>query len=155
MGIFKKKSKTDNKALDKKDKEKERKLPKTSMKELYGQDNKKTVDKKSIGEKKEVTTISTRNGVAYKVLVRPVITEKAADLGVENKYVFAVNPKANKIEVAKAIDELYGVKPLAVNIIKVRGKKVRQGRYIGKRKDWKKAIVTLPAGKTIKVYEGV
>ncbi|MEA3449868.1 MAG: 50S ribosomal protein L23 [Patescibacteria group bacterium] len=89
------------------------------------------------------------------MLVRPLITEKAANLGSEDKYVFAVNKNANKIEIAKAINEVYGIKPIAVNIVRVGGKKVRHGRVQGRRKDWKKAIVTLPKGKTINIYEGV
>ncbi|MDD4332736.1 MAG: 50S ribosomal protein L23 [Patescibacteria group bacterium] len=91
----------------------------------------------------------------YRIIVKPIITEKVTNLGVENKYAFAVARKANKIEIAKAIEETYGIKPLAVNIINMKGKQVRYGRMAGKRKDWKKAIVTLPEGKTIKVYEGV
>ena len=119
-----------------------------SMKDLYG-DDKKPVENKD-GVKKEVKT-----GNAYKVLVKPLVTEKASVLGAENKYFFAVALKANKIEIAKAIREVYGVKPEKVNIINMGGKEVRFGRTLGKRKDWKKAIITLPEGKTIKVYEGV
>ncbi|MCX6796746.1 MAG: 50S ribosomal protein L23 [Candidatus Falkowbacteria bacterium] len=94
-------------------------------------------------------------GNAYQVLVRPVVTEKAAHFGTENKYVFAVAPGANKISIAKAIDEVYGIKPVSINIINVRGKKVKYGRISGQRKGWKKAMVSLPAGKTINIYEGV
>ena len=72
-----------------------------------------------------------------------------------NKYFFEVAKNANKIEVAKAIQEIYGVKPVSVNIIRMQGKKVGQGRTRGKRKDWKKAIITLKKGESIKVYEGV
>ncbi|MDD5032006.1 MAG: 50S ribosomal protein L23 [Patescibacteria group bacterium] len=89
------------------------------------------------------------------MLLKPLVTEKATNLGVLNKYVFAVSPKANKIEIAEAIKAVYGVKPVGINIIKGEGKTVRSGRTFGKRKDWKKAIVALPAGKTIKIYEGV
>ena len=121
-----------------------------SMKELYGKSEVTTTTKEGKKVKKE-----RKYGNAYRVLVKPLITEKAANLGTENKYVFAVSVRANKIEVAKAVDELYGVKPVSVNIIKMQGKKVRQGRTKGKRKDWKKAIVTLPEGKTINIYEGV
>ena len=62
---------------------------------------------------------------------------------------------SNKIEIAKAVEEIYGIKPTAVNVIKTDGKKVRRGKYTGTRKDWKKAMVTLPKGKTINIYEGV
>ena len=124
---------------------------KKSMKDLYS-DTKKVDTKKVIGSgKKEKRSY----GNAYRVLARPHVTEKAANLGAENKYVFVVSPDANKIEIAKAIREVYGVKPASVNIIKVKGKKVNYGRMKGKRKDWKKAIIMLPAGKSINIYEGV
>lgn len=120
----------------------------TSMKDLY-------TDGKAVkvADGKEVKT--NKNSRAFRVLVKPLVTEKASHLGVENKYVFSVEIAANKIEIAKAIEEVYGIKPVAVNVIRVDGKKTRHGRMQGKRKDWKKAIVTMPAGKTIKVYEGV
>lgn len=92
---------------------------------------------------------------AYKVLVRPLITEKAARLGVENKYFFAVNPNTNKVEIKKAIAALYHVKPIHVAVMNMGGKYVRAGRSFGRRKDWKKAIITLKAGDKITVYEGV
>jgi len=87
--------------------------------------------------------------------LKPLVTEKATNLGVLNKYVFAVSPKANKIEIAEAIEAVYGVKPVSVNVMRAEGKTIRSGRTFGKRKDWKKAIVALPQGKTIKIYEGV
>ncbi|MFH1225862.1 MAG: 50S ribosomal protein L23 [bacterium] len=91
--------------------------------------------------------------IAHEVLIRPLITEKASGLAVINQYVFSVAPQANKIEIKKAIEELYGVSPIAVNIIKMRGKNVRSGRTQGQTKNWKKAIVTLKKGESIKVYE--
>ncbi|MFA5023611.1 MAG: 50S ribosomal protein L23 [Patescibacteria group bacterium] len=93
--------------------------------------------------------------MSYRLLVKPLITEKATNLSAENKYVFVVSIKANKIEIAKAIEATYGVKPLAINIINRAGKKVARGKVRGQRKDWKKAIVTLKKGETIKIYEGV
>lgn len=123
-----------------------------SMKELYGESGQvarvATKDGKKVKKQRKY-------GHAYKTLIKPMVTEKAANLGAFNKYVFEVAPKVNKIEIAKAINEVYGIKPIDVNIIKMRGKKVNYGRYQGKRRDWKKAIVTLPAGKTINIYEGV
>lgn len=116
-----------------------------TMQELY-QDGKKAVK----GDKK-VNAFAR----AYDVLVKPLVTEKASVLASQNKYVFMVNKDTNKVEIAKAINEVYGVYPKAVNVVRSEGKDVRFGRYFGKRKDWKKAIVTLPAGKTIQVYEGV
>lgn len=90
---------------------------------------------------------------AYRVLVKPLITEKLNNLKEKGKYAFEIFQNANKIEVSKSIEELYGIKPLAVNIIKVLGKRVRRGKISGKRKDWKKAIITLPKGKTIQIYK--
>ncbi|OGF26369.1 50S ribosomal protein L23 [Candidatus Falkowbacteria bacterium RIFOXYB2_FULL_47_14] len=89
------------------------------------------------------------------MIIRPLITEKAANLGAVNKYAFVVSDRANKIEVEKAVNELYGIKPTSVNMLKVLGKKTRRGRVTGRRKNWKKAIVTLPKGKSINIYEGV
>lgn len=124
--------------------EKENKSAKASMKDLYS-------EKKADAGKKE----SKNFGNAYKILVKPLITEKGTVLNAENKYVFEVASGANKIEVAKAIKEVYGISPEKVNIVRVLGKNTRFGRTLGKRKDWKKAIVTLPKGKEIQVYEGV
>lgn len=92
-------------------------------------------------------------GDAYRVLVRPVFTEKSAMLQSAGKYVFAVAKDAGKVEIAAAIRDLYGVKPVAVNIVKIQGKKVRFGRFAGKEKDVKKAIVTLKKGDTIAIME--
>jgi len=120
-----------------------------SMKDLYGA----ATTAKSSAAKKSAKRAAY--GDAYKTLVKPLVTEKVSNLGALNKYVFAVAGGANKIEIAKAVKEIYGIKPLSVNVIKMLGKQARYGRVSGKRKDWKKAIVTLPKGETIKIYEGV
>jgi len=109
-------------------------------------------------EKKETKTArkksdDTKN--AYRVLISPVVTEKATTLVAENKYEFEVASNTNKIEVKKAIKNVYGFEPLEVNIINVRGKRASYGRVEGKRKNWKKAIVTLKKGDKIEIYEGV
>jgi large subunit ribosomal protein L23 len=88
-------------------------------------------------------------------IIRPLVTEKAAVIAHVGQYSFLVAPKANRIAVRAAIKAMYGVVPTSVNIQRVRGKFVRFGRTTGQRSDWKKAIVTLPKGKTIDVYEGV
>lgn len=121
-----------------------------SMKDLYGQAEagKAEVAAKDSGKKPAY-------GQAYKIILKPLITEKVSGLGVLNKYVFAVAKNTNKIEVAKAIKEIYGFKPVGVNVIRMSGKKARYGRISGRRKDWKKAIVTLAPGQIIKIYEGV
>jgi len=131
---------------------------KQSMKDLYteekakGEAKAKTKAKAAKPGKKKPAKTPVR---AYRVLLRPVITEKAADQGVLNKYVFEVAKNANKIDVSKAVEEVYGVRPKAVNVVSMRGKNVRFGRIRGRRSDWKKAVVTLPEGKSISIYEGV
>lgn len=83
------------------------------------------------------------------VLVRPVFTEKTLLGGAKNQYVFEVAIDANKVSVKKAVFNLYGHMPRAVNILKQKGKDVRYGRMSGTRKDWKKAIVSMPKGVSI------
>ncbi len=85
------------------------------------------------------------------VLIRPVVTEKATTTGT---YLFEVQPNANKQEVAKAIQQIYGVTPKSVRVMNVRGKVVRWQQSYGKRKNWKKAIVQLKKGETMNVYQG-
>lgn len=92
---------------------------------------------------------------AYRVVINPTISEKATFLSAENKYVFEVYKDADKKQVKQAIKDIYGVKPIKVNIINVLGKERRYGRYSGKTKNRKKAIVTLKKGQNIQVYEGV
>ncbi|MBT4121638.1 50S ribosomal protein L23 [bacterium] len=94
-------------------------------------------------------------GIAYKVLIKPLVTEKGTFLATENKYLFEVGLKANKKQIKKAIKATYNVDVTKVNIIPVKGKKVRYGKVKGKTKNRKKAIVTLKKGQTIEVYEGV
>jgi large subunit ribosomal protein L23 len=134
---------------------------KKSMKELYGDKAEakasvpaaKEADAKTEAKPESKKSQSVSN--AYRVLLRPLVTEKGSHLGIENKYLFEVGYDTNKIEVAKAIEITYGVKPTKVNIMKFEGKVVRRGRNAGRRKRWKKAIVTLPKGKTIQIYEGI
>lgn len=129
--------------LNKKDKAVEDK--KESMKDLYSEASSGATKKQS----------ARKTSIAYRVLERPLVTEKAANLGELNQYVFIISTSANKIDVSKAIFEVYGVKPLSVNIVKMKGKAVSRGRITGKRKDFKKAIVTLKKGDSITIYEGV
>ena len=119
--------------------------------------SKPTPDDKTQGEAKiiEVDRHSLKKGQLANVVIKPAVTEKAGTLNELNQYVFVVDRGANKITIAKAVEAFYGVKPVAVNIINMPGKKVVRGRIKGQRSDWKKAIVTLPAGKTIAIYEGV
>ena len=89
------------------------------------------------------------------IIKKPLVTEKAAHQASVGQYAFEVAKDASRIAVAQAVKAMYGISPVSVNIQCVRGKVVRFGRFSGQRKAWKKAIVTLPAGKSIDVYEGV
>lgn len=120
-----------------------------SMQELYNEPAKPS---RRVESKKSSTR---RPSVSHNILIKPLVTEKASNLGAENKYVFVVAAGANKIDVAKAVSAVFGVTPTKVNLINYDGKKVTRGRVRGQRKDWKKAIVTLAKGESIKVYEGV
>ncbi len=94
--------------------------------------------------------------LAQDIIVRPIITEKSMDGLAERKYTFEVAKNANKIEVKKAVETLFGVKVATVNTISVKGKKKRMGRSEGYTSDWKKAIVTLTAdSKTIEFFDGM
>jgi large subunit ribosomal protein L23 len=139
-------------ALFKKDTKKEKSTPaKTaSMKDMYADaPSVKDTEKKSSAKAMAVSN-------AYRILLRPVISEKAShQQTLANQYFFEVAIGANKIEIAKAVKAAYGIMPSDVNVIRMEGKSRRYGRKIGKRKDWKKAIVTLPKGKSITLYEGV
>ncbi len=89
----------------------------------------------------------------YQILKRPVITEKSQLAKEElSKVVFEVHKDANKIEIARAVEEIYDVEVLKVNTQRVRGKLKRRGRFYGRRPDWKKAVVTLAEGHDIDFY---
>lgn len=92
---------------------------------------------------------------SYQILVRPVITEKNTLLNEQGKYVFEVAPEANKIEIKRAVEEVFKVKVSAVNVLRVPGKMRRLGRNSGMTRSWKKAIVTLQPGQRIELYQGV
>jgi large subunit ribosomal protein L23 len=91
----------------------------------------------------------------YHIIKRALITEKSTTAKEENKYVFEVDRRANKIEVAKAVEKLFKVKVLDVHVMNVTGKKKRVGRILGEKSSWKKAVVTLAPGSRIEIYEGV
>ena len=93
---------------------------------------------------------------AQDIIVRPIITENSMDGLANRKYTFRVDKSANKIEIRKAVEKLFGVKVEKVNTISVKGKKKRMGRSEGYTSDWKKAIVTLTAdSKTIEFFDGM
>ncbi len=93
---------------------------------------------------------------AQSIVIRPIITEASIDNLQMRKYTFEVAKDANKSEIAKAVEELFGVKVEKVNTLNVYGKKRRMGRYEGKTPDWKKAIVTLKEGeKSIEFFDNL
>jgi large subunit ribosomal protein L23 len=94
---------------------------------------------------------------AYDIIKRPIITEKSMAEIADKKYTFEVAKDANKIEIAKAVEEIFGVKVAKVNTLNVQGKVKRTGRYpAGRTASWKKAIVSLTAdSKTIEFFEGM
>ena len=94
---------------------------------------------------------------ANQIIRRPLVTEKSTILREEgNVIAFEVDPHANKIEVKRAVEELFKVKVDEVRIFNVRGKMKRMGRWAGKRRDWRKAYVRLKAGeKAPEFVEGV
>ncbi len=92
----------------------------------------------------------------YGIIRRPVITEKSTIQKEEcNQLTFEVDKKANKVEIARAIEKIFKVKVLGVRTLRVTGKKKRRGRILGKRRDWKKALVTLAPGARIEFFDGV
>jgi large subunit ribosomal protein L23 len=121
-------------------------------------------EKEAVKKEKELKKVRPEVGLRQKVgeakeriervvLIKPIITEKASSFGELNKYVFEVTPRANKFEIKKAIQAVYGFTPAKVNIISVKGRKVRYGRIQGRTKAWKKAIITLKPGDRIELYE--
>ena len=104
---------------------------------------------------KEVLVNSVKNSPFAFVLVGPRISEKASKLNKESKYVFVVQNDANKISVKKAVEAVYKVKVLAVNIIKNSGKTKNFGRTSGRTSAFKKAIITLKPGQSIETGAGI
>ena len=87
-----------------------------------------------------------------KILIRPIFTEKMSRLEVERKYSFQVIPGANKLEIKKAVEQMFGVSVLRVNTMYRKGKKKRFGYVYGQQSTKKIAIVTLPEGETIEAF---
>ncbi|MFA5953953.1 MAG: 50S ribosomal protein L23 [Patescibacteria group bacterium] len=120
------------------------------------------VKKKQPAEKQAVVATEKQAKSAAKatqehgdVLLRAVVTEKAGLLQAANCYVFAVRMDANKYEIADAVKKTYGVRPVAVRVLHMPSKSRIRKSFLGSVPAWKKAIVTIPAGKRITVAEGV
>jgi large subunit ribosomal protein L23 len=89
---------------------------------------------------------------ARQIIIRPVITERSFDMQEYNRFTFEVAKTASKIEIAKAVEEIFDVKVLKVNTVNVKSKKKRVRTFEGKTRTWKKAIVTLAEGDTIELF---
>ena len=93
---------------------------------------------------------------AYEIIKRPIVTEQSMDQMADRKYTFEVDPSANKIEIKKAVEEIFGVTVEKVTTMNMDGKVKRMGMNIGKRADWKKAVVKLTENsKTIEFFDGL
>ena len=92
----------------------------------------------------------------HDIILRPVLTEKSYDQIADRKYTFLVDVRANKTEIKKAVEEIFGVKGEAVTTLRQLGKLRRQGVYVGRRPTTKKAVIKLtPDSKTIEFFEGM
>lgn len=91
----------------------------------------------------------------HDVIIRPIVSEKSNALMGEGKYTFVVHPRATKIQIRQAVEELFGVRVKAVNTANVRGKPRRMGVHRGYTPRWKKAVVTLAPGEKIRFFEGM
>ncbi len=120
-------------------------------KEKPATEPKLTEKPKEIKRDSNVVPKKERISAAYRILKFPHVTEKATDLTQREQYVFKVYPEANKIEIKKAIEDIYGVDVTAVKIINVPRKKRRLGRTTGWRKGYKKAIVKIKEGQKIEI----
>ncbi len=90
----------------------------------------------------------------HDVIIRPIITEASMDRIADKKYTFEVAKNSNKVEIAKACEELFGVKVEKVTVIAMKSKNKRVGYHLGKTSEWKKAIVKLTAdSKTIEFFD--
>jgi large subunit ribosomal protein L23 len=96
---------------------------------------------------------------ATQIILRPVISEKSMDQSTVNKYTFAVADDANKMQIKDAVEELFKVTVINVNVLttkrKEKSRNRRRGRQVGYTSPWKKAVVTIKAGDSIEFFEGV
>ena len=93
--------------------------------------------------------------IQYDIIRRPVITEKTSiQKEVSNQFTFEVDRMANRVEIKRAVESIFNVKVAGIRTMQVKGKTKRRGWIVGKRRDWKKAIVTLMPGERIDFFEG-
>ena len=91
---------------------------------------------------------------ARQILLAPVVSEKSYGLIEQNKYSFKVHQDAHKTQIRQAVEEIFDVTVVGVNVIKVQSKPKRRGMIRGRRPGWKKAIVELAPGESIEIFEG-
>jgi large subunit ribosomal protein L23 len=91
---------------------------------------------------------------AHQIVLAPVVSEKSYHGSVYGKYTFRVHPEAHKTQIRQAVEELFEVHVVSVNVSKVQAKPKRRGAIKGTRQGWKKAVVQLKAGETIEVFQG-
>jgi large subunit ribosomal protein L23 len=93
--------------------------------------------------------------IDYRIIKRPLMTEKTTlQRETDNQYTFEVDRSANRVEIKRAIEQVFDVRVASVRTMQNKGKVKMRGRIMGKRKDWKKAIVTLMPGERIDIFEG-
>ncbi len=94
--------------------------------------------------------------IQYDIIIRPLITEKTSIQKEDHNQVsFEVDRRANRVEIRRAIEKIFNVRVADVRTMQVKGKIKQRGRIVGKRRDWKKAIVNLMPGERIDFFEGV
>jgi len=92
----------------------------------------------------------------HDIILKPIVTEASMNAMAEKKYTFVVDKKSNKTEIKNAVESIFGVTVASVNTMNMLGKNKRMGIHVGKKADWKKAIVTLTEdSKTIEFFEGI
>ncbi len=166
MGIFQFGKKEEKKEEKEKVVKKKEKSVKKSFKKEVKTDNLKVVKKDTINEAEEDKKnkagkkdekepfVEGQSEIACKVLSEPWVTERSHNLMALNKYVFKVNRQSEKKQVKKAIEELYGVKVIKINVINIPSKKRNFARKAGWKSGYKKAIVTLKEGDKIELFQG-
>lgn len=92
---------------------------------------------------------------AREIIIKPIVSEKSYSQIEKGKYTFAVHPDAEKVEIGRAVEELFNVTVTKVNTMIMKGKPRRRGYTRGKTSNWKKAIVTLKEGQKIEIFEGM
>lgn len=148
LDIFKKEKKEEKKEAMKKPSVKV--APKIKAEKTKSE--KPKIEKPKVKKPKLVKKVAKKEfSQAYRIIKRPIVTEKSTDLVSLNQYAFEVTDSANKPEVKKAIQDLYGVSVVRVNIVQVPGKTRRLGQHEGWHAGYKKALVTLAQGESIEI----